>query len=164
VCVARKMGVEAWDCDWNLILGNSLSNGMAKLTIRRHPPRTARINNQPLILPRQHRRQRIYARFTDTVRLSWPAILRFEAGVRGVLRLSAEVMIDLGGRGGGPTWYSCIRVSRSERVRVGFRKRAWRGGWYWWREEPVEEMFTMPPVGGRRGMMLWHIYRRLLES
>lgn len=160
MCVARKMGVEAWDCDWNLILGNLLSNGMAKLTIRRHPPRTARINNQPLILPRQHRRQRIDTRFTDTIRLSWPAVLRFEAGVRGVLGLVSGVR---SARGGGPTWYSCIRVSRSGRVRVGFRKRCWRGGVYWWREEPVEEMFTMRPVGGRREMMLWHIYRRLLE-
>lgn len=53
--------------------------------IRRHPPRTAAINHQPLMLPRQRRRQGVHRRFADGVGLLRPAVLALGAAVGGGL-------------------------------------------------------------------------------
>lgn len=53
--------------------------------IRRHPPGTAAVNHQPLILPRQRRRQGIHRRLADGVGLLRPAVLAFSAVVGGGL-------------------------------------------------------------------------------
>ena len=70
------------------------------LTVCRHPPWAAGIDDQSWMIPSQYSSQGIDTRFADTVRSLRPAILAFKPLVGGVLGLSVESLLFMQGYDG----------------------------------------------------------------